>query len=392
VSTTTTRPAPAGARGWVGLALVLLVGTLLLTLANLGRAGSTEPLHPQNPEGDGARAVARVLEQQGVEVDVVGSDAALGRATLDRDTTLVVTSTEELGSSTYAGLRDAVQRAGTTVLVSPPAPVLSALGLDARVASVIGGDLEAECDLPLLADLTLQGGGTSYAAPGGTTCFRTGPGAELPGLVAVTGDTFLLGAAGVLTNASVDEADNAAVALRLLGQHPRLVWYHATDADLRAGDARADADHLAAVLPDWLVPALLLLTVAVLLALLWQGRRFGPLVVEPLPVTVRADETEASRGRLYRAARDPQHAADTLRADARAAWRERLHLPPTAPVETVAGHLAQRPGSPDRATLRALLEDGPVTDDRALLRLAADLAALHDPPAAPRKAPGKDRP
>ena len=393
VSTATGSRTRSGARGWVVLALVLTVGTVLLTVVNLDRAGSTEPLHPRNPEADGARAVARVLAQQGVEVDVVGSDDALRHAALNRDTTLVVTSTEELGSSTYAGLRAAVARVGTSVLVAPPGPVLSALGLDARPASPIGGRLEAECDLPLLADLTLASGGTSYAAPDGTACFRSGPGAELPGLVVQVGDTFLLGAAGALTNAAVEKGDNAAIALRVLGQHPRVVWYHATDADLRAGDARADADELAAVLPDWLVPALLLVAVAAVLALLWQGRRFGPLVVEPLPVTVRADETEASRGRLYPAARDRQHAADVLRADARSAWRERLHLPAPTPVGALAQHVARSVGDLDPQAVLALLDDGPVTDDRALQRLAADLAALGRVPRDPRRtAPGKDRP
>ena len=112
--------------------------------------------------------------------------------------------------------------------------------------------------------------------------------------------------------------------------------------------------------------------------------------VWPLPVTVRADETEASRGRLYRAARDRRHAADALRADARSAGRERLHLPPTATIDDLVDHLLARPGSPDRPTLHALLTDGPVEDDRALLRLAADLAALTDPH--PGTRPGKDRP
>ncbi len=379
-------PRGGGARGWVALALVLLAGTVLLTVANLDRAGSTKPLHPENAEDPGARAVARVLQQHGVDVEVVGSDAALRTADLDRDTTLVVTSTEELGTSTYPGLRDAAGRAGTTVLVTPPDPVLAELGVEARAGSVVGGRLEAECDLPLLADLTLEGGGTTYHVPGGTACFRTGPGAELPGLVALVDDTVVLGAAGPLTNASVREADNAAVVLRLLGQHPRLVWYVATADDLRAGDTRADADELSAALPPWLAPALLLLAVAVLVALLWQGRRFGPLVVEPLPVVVRADEAEASRGLLYRAARDRRHAADALRADARSSWRERLHLPPNATVDDVVEHLAARPGAPDRSTVRALLEDSPVADDRALLRLAADLASLTDP------APREDRP
>jgi hypothetical protein len=382
-ATTTRGRASSGVRGWVLLGLALLVGAVLLTVANLGRAGSTEALHPENPGEDGTRAVARVLEQQGLSVEVVESDRALGRTTLDEGTTLVVTATGELGTSTYPGLRAAVDRAGTTVLVAPPDPVLAELALDATSGSTIGGSLEAECELPLLDDLTLQGAGTTYDVPGGTACFRSGPGAELPGLVATTGDVVLLGAPGVLTNEAVDETDNAAVALRLLGQHDRVVWYHADEDDLAAGDTRADADELSQVLPDWLGPALLLLVVAAVLALLWQGRRFGPLVVEPLPVVVRADEAEASRGRLYGAARDREHAAAALRADARARWRARLHLPPSASVEAICDHLAGRRGAPDRAGLLALLEDGPVLDDRALLHLAADLAALE---------PRKDRP
>ncbi|GAA1939207.1 DUF4350 domain-containing protein [Nocardioides marmoribigeumensis] len=384
---------PGGARGWVGLALLLLVGAVLLTVADLGRAGSTEPLHPQNPTEDGARAVARVLADHGVDVEVVGSDRALRRTDLDAGTTLVVTGTGELGTSTYATVRDALDRAGTTVLVTPPDRLLDELDVTARSGSPIGGSLEAECDLPLLEDLTVDAVGTPYAVGGETgdaACFRTGPGAELPGLVATTGDTLLVGAAGLLTNDTVDEPDNAAVALRVLGQHPRVVWYHATADDLAAGDERADATELSTVLPRWLGPGLLLVAVAVLLALLWQGRRFGPLVVEPLPVTVRADETEASRGRLYRAARDRRHAAAALRADARSAWRERLHLPPTASVDDLVDHLAARAGAPDRRTLHALLADGPVADDRALLRLAVDLAALTDPH--PGTGPGKDRP
>ena len=389
---TTTRS--GGLRGWVGLGLVLLVGAVLLTVANLGDAGSTDPLHPRNPREDGARAVARVLAQHGVSVEVVESDDALGRTALGDDTTLVVTATGELGTSTYAGVRDAFQHAGTTVLVTPPDQLLTELGIPARAAtSPTGGDLEAECDLDLLSGLTVSAVGTPYdLADGaeGQACFRTGPGAELPGLVATTGRAVLLGAPGLLTNDAVHEADNAAVALRLLGQHPRLVWYHATADDLAAGDDRADSAELGTVLPDWLGPALLLVVVAVLLALLWQGRRFGPLVVEPLPVTVRADETEASRGRLYRAAKDRQHAADALRADARSSLRERLHLPPTAPVEVLVDQLAPRPGSPDRQALGALLADGPVTDDRALVRLAADLATLIDQ--APGTTPRKDRP
>ena len=57
----------------------------------------------------------------------------------------------------------------------------------------------------------------------------------------------------MLTNDRVAEADNAAVALRLLGQHDRLVWYVADRRDIAAGD---DGVASRAQLPPALVPAL----------------------------------------------------------------------------------------------------------------------------------------
>lgn len=381
------RPRPA--RGWVGLVLGLLLGAGLLTWANLDRAGSLDPLHPENPREDGARAVARVLADRGVEVTVVESRSALERSTVDGGTTLVVTGAGELGTSTYSSLADVVDEAGTTVLVAPMPGALEGLDLPFTPGSPVGGELEAGCDLPVVSGLVVDAAGPTYRPDGGdggdtATCFRSGTGAELPGLLARSGTVHVLGGSSLLTNDRVDEADNAAVALRLLGQHPRLVWYVPTADDLAVGDVRADAGALEDVLPRWLVPALLLLGAAATTALLWQGRRFGPLVVEPLPVEVRADETEASRGRLYRQARDPQHAADTLRAEARARWREHLGLPASAPVPALAERVAAHVGGPEPAEVLALLADGPVGDDGSLVRLAAGLARL-DPPAEPRR-------
>ena len=121
-TTTSTTPAPGSARrssvrGWVLLGLVLLAGAGLLTWANLARAGSLEALHPENPREEGARALAQVLQQQGVEVEVVTGDAELREADTGPDTLLVVTSTGELGTSDLPGAahRDVAgggQRAG----------------------------------------------------------------------------------------------------------------------------------------------------------------------------------------------------------------------------------------------------------------------------------------
>lgn len=393
MSTTSAAPSTTSARrtsvrGWVLLGLGLLVGAGLLTWANLARAGSLEPLHPENPEEDGARALAQVLEQQGVQVDVVTGDAELREADPGPATLLVVTSSNELGTTTYPALRAAMSQVAGSVLVSPTALALEELGLPVRVGTPTGGRIEASCDLAAVQDLTLDASGPTYEVSGDPvgqdqdTCFTSGSGAELPGLLLRVDEVHLLGGASAMSNDTIDEADNAAVMLRLLGSQERVLWYVADETDLAVDDTRADAQGLGELLPDWLVPGLVLLGGALLAAMLWQGRRFGPLVVEPLPVTVRADETETSRGRLYRAARDQQHAADALRAHTRARWRARLGVSPVVGddelVDLLLRHLtATRPERRfTRDELHALVHDGPVADDRGLTRLAAGLAAL----------------
>ena len=73
-------------------------------------AGRTADLDPANAEPNGARAVARVLAEQGVAVSVVRRAAVWESATVDRDTTVLVTSPENLGRSTAR--RVAVRAAG----------------------------------------------------------------------------------------------------------------------------------------------------------------------------------------------------------------------------------------------------------------------------------------
>ena len=63
---------------------------------------------------------------------------------------------------------------------------------------------------------------------------------------------MLFGADQALTNDQILRADNAAVALRLLGQDERLVWYVPSLDDL-VGD---DGVSLQSLLPRWIRPAL----------------------------------------------------------------------------------------------------------------------------------------
>lgn len=367
------------ARHRVTLLLVAaLAAAVGVVLWSGGGARTAADLDPDNPDAAGAQALARVLEDQGVALDVArGADAleaALPRGRTGNGsgtgtgTTVVVTSTGSLGASTLDrllvaadGARVVLVAAGPLVtdeLDLPGTPSTDALGRGTRGACA---DTSYD-DLVLEVDTTL-----AYPGPGG--CFATADGdavlVEREGLV-------LFGAGDALTNDQVLRADNAAVALRLLGQDPRLVWYVPDTADLVGDDGVA----LTSLLPDWLLPALWLVGLAVLALVLWRARRLGPLAVEPLPVVVRAIETTLSRGRLYRRAGDRAHAADALRRAARHRASERLRLgrPDDADlVREVARHL----GRPVEDVAGLLSSEAPApTTDHDLITLATRLAEL----------------
>jgi hypothetical protein len=304
----------------------------------------------------------------------------LQHTTVDAGTTVVVTSTEELGRATTRALRRHTSAAGALVLTSPAPTVIRTLGLPLTVAGTNGGGgTDAACTDGLLAGLTVATGPSAGYGPRGdapvTGCFQA-PGTEgstvsLVARVDRATRTYAVGATDLFSNARIEDADNAAAALRLLGQHDRLVWYVPDLRDVPAGDAGS----VRAQLPRGLVPALWLVAAAVVATMLWRGRRLGPLVVEPLPVVVRAVESTQGRGRLYRRVQDRAHPAGILRAATTRRLAAHLRLPPGTSTGALVVPLAQASGR-DPGSVADLLISRPVPDDMALTRLADDLAEL----------------
>lgn len=356
------------------LALVLLLaGTASVLLGSQSTPYSAD-LDPDNPDPNGGRAVARVLAGQGVQVQVARSAAELDDAAPDDDTTVVVTGADGLGRSTAGRLLE--QAGAARLLVVEPGPaVVDALGY--RVASfevTPEGARPARCADRLLTGLDVEVDAATAYTGGRRSCFPVeDAGTAL--YVDVGDDVSLLGAGSVLANERVTRADNAAVALRLLGQDGRLVWYIPDPADLGAADSLS----VRALLPRWLEPALWLGLASLVALVLWRGRRLGPLLTEPLPVLVRAVETTRSRGRLYRKVDDRGHAVGVLRAAARDRLATRLRLPPSAAddLDLLVGALHQRSDRDVRELRELLARDGPVPeDDHQLIRLARALAEL----------------
>lgn len=378
MTTTTSNPQDAtGTTGWLrrhrALALVgaALVTATLLTVLSGSDDQYTADLDPGNSGPAGARAVAQVLENQGIEVTVARSAAEFADAEIDATSTILVTSTESLGRTTAEQLTDAAS-VTEVILVDPSYGIPEVFDADEGRGYSGTRKVEAVCSDRLVDGLRAEtrAGSAFPTTPG--SCFPDGPGALL---TTPRDGVRFLGAADLLSNEQITRSDNAAIALRLLGQRDRLIWYVPDPADLAADDAVS----FGSLLPDWLGPGLLVGSVAVVALMLWRGRRLGPLAIEPLPVAITAIETTRSRGRLYRKANDRGYAAEALRSATRTELAEHLLLPRHAAgdVDLLVGMLASY-SALDPGSLRALLTPGAPapSSDRELITLANDLAAL----------------
>lgn len=354
-------------RVWIVVAVAFAVAVGISAWVGGDGTEYDDPYDPENPGPQGAQAVARVLADEDVTVTIARSAAALEDESVDADTTVVVTGTERLSDSTTERLLEHASP-GHLVLVEPGPGVLDHVdtaaaprdvAVDATAAGCAPYDgLEVSVDRALAWGEEVDG---CFTTAGGPLLTDLGPQAEA------------FGAGEALTNDQVLRADNAAVALRLLGQQPELIWYLPSYDDA----APDETVGLGSLLPDWILPSLWLALLAGGALVWWRGRRLGPLSTEPLPVVVRAVETARSRGRMYRRSNDRGHAARALRAATRRRAAERLHLgrhaDETVIITAVAAHLHR-----GFAETQALLGSGappPDTDDD-LVRLADELARI----------------
>jgi len=344
--------------------LLALAVTIVLGLADDERAA---PYDPDNPGPDGAQAMARVLDDEGVDVSVVRSADELDDTDVDQQSVVVVTSTDQLGENTLDRLTEHA-RGSRLVLVDPPADVVDAVGAGASTPRFMPDGIKAECDDPMFDGLTLEVDSAVFFR-GGIGCFEEEGGS----VVLEQGDVTLFGGGEAMTNDQALRGDNAAIGLRLLGQGDRLVWYVPTYEDVGADDELG----LDALLPRWIEPGLWVLAVAAVFLIVWRARRLGPLSTEPLPVVVKAIETTRSRGRLYRKAQDRAHAANALRAAARADAAVRLGLGAGHDEAALIRDLARHVDRPEAEIADLIGADASTpASDRDLIALARNLTEL----------------
>lgn len=360
-----------------GLMLVLFAGlvlaTILLPPSAESRRGSLT-----NPRPGGTRAIGEVLRGNGIDAHQV---ATLGEAKVaSADSTLLVYLSEDLNDAAVAALN---QSPADLVVVVATASYPTAVGelTDYQIqAANIAWNAEpvaADCSDPdaTAAGSLANGGANMLTTTDSTTsCFEDSGDyryavAWVNGrrVTVVSGDEWI-------RNETILEAGHAALAMRVLGRDPELVWYlPGIDA---IGESQADSEtDIWTVLPSWVRVSLGLLAFAAGAAALWRGRRFGKLVPENLPVEMPASEASTGLARLYRQANAVGHAAAGLRASSLHRLARRLGLASTAEPVAVIERLAQASGLPPDH-LHALYYGRPPANDIELVALATELSEL----------------
>ncbi len=354
--------------------LGILVAGGLLALLPAPRS-STTPLAPDNTAANGARALAQILSRQGVEVVYATTAAEAADAARDEATLLVAGDfylTPEGADRIAQAPADLVLVAATTWLDT------LAPGVGTQFGGGPAESREARCDdEDAAAAGTITASGSLVAlSPDAVGCFPGTDGGFAYVVSSVDGRRVaVLADPTPLTNAALADEGNAALVIRALGRHDRLVWYVPTAAE-SAVDVGGDAGPGAGdVLPPWVRALGLQALLVVLVVALWRGRRLGPVVSERLPVVVPAAETTRGRGRLYRRSRSYGHAAAALRAGTATRLAGRLGLPRSADAAATIDAVARATGRAP-ADVARILYGLPPSDDRSLAHLADELDHL----------------
>ena len=358
------------ARFPVGLLLAVLV-TALLVVATSSR-GSGEALDPESFAPQGSRALAQLLRTGGARVDRINNVPDLVRGA-------------KAGTMVFAPLLADLSRdeltmlaalPGELVLVAPTPDDLDALSLPVHaVGSTAVQNRRPACDLPAavragIADI----GGVTYESTGVTAsidCYDTGGRPTLLRLPARR--ITIVGSGQLFTNDKLASAGNASLALGVVGAQREVRWLVPALNRPQIGSQRTRS--LSSFIPVTVAFLLLQIGVVLLVHALWRARRLGRVVPEPLPVVVRAAEAAEGRGRLYRAARATDAAAEQLRAAARHDLGQRLGASGESTRITMISQAAVRTGR-DLTALDTLLYGPAPADDAALVRLASDLDEL----------------
>ena len=351
---------------------LMLVPALLTVWAQT--TTSTIPLAIDNPKDWGTMAVAELLRHEGVSVSKASSLSEAVDASR-QGATIAVVNADQLSDQDRRAL---AQAGGDVVVIGAKGGGNALAGLTDMTAkgtaASASSTLAPQCDdADAQAARSLAGTRASVSLQGdddAVGCFPVGK-----DRYAYATDSLPSGATlrvlpdpAPVANAHLAQKGHAAMGVRALGHHSRVLW-------LDGQRMKTPSLWNSPSTPPWLpVLILQLIVIAGVLAIV-QGRRFGGIVSEDLPVVVRSTETTVARGRLYRQGSDRPRAAQALRSGTALRLGAALGLPPGASRRDVIAAVATASGAAP-ATVDSLLYGPPPSSDDALATLAVQLDQL----------------
>ncbi|MDH6181653.1 hypothetical protein M2152_001835 [Microbacteriaceae bacterium SG_E_30_P1] len=358
---------------WIAIGIVA-IAVALVSFAAVGSGSGGPPLDPESPAPTGTMALVEVLRDQGVDVTVTRSlDDTIDAVRSADDTTLVLHDVSGILDGDQ--LINAASLTSSLVILDPYFSELRAIAPEVAHAGSVTGILDADCDLGAVERAgTITGDGVGFRVIDDTVeaerCFESDD--DVFSVIRVEkadGDVTVVGATTAMTNEAIVNHGNAAFALGLLGERERLVWYVPSFSDIDVGESDADLS------PAWVIAVMILLVIVGIAAAVWRGRRFGPLVIENLPVTVKASETMLGRSRLYARSSSRLRALDALRIGTIDRLATMCGLSRHATVEEVIAAVAAVTGG-DIQDLRNLLVGAQPRNDRDLIAYSDALLTL----------------
>ncbi|MCI0687430.1 MAG: DUF4350 domain-containing protein [Sporichthyaceae bacterium] len=359
-------------------AVIVLLAAGLIAWSRSGERSGL--LDPRSAAPSGSKALAELLRDQGVQVDLAETAADAARLA-GADATLLIAYGNLVGPTQLSQLTGVASR---IVVVAPTG---AALGHYLPGAVIAPGPIDVRsrdpgCTLPAAtAAGSARTGGVGYDLPEPrpsitvTSCYLDAGWAALAQRVEGGVSATALGTPDPLTNGELSKDGNAALAMNLLGERPHLVWYLPSVEEFLAGAGVEEPRSLWDLLPAGWKWAALQAAIAVILLALWRARRLGPVVIEPLPVVVRAAEAVEGRARLYRRITATDRAADALRAATRDRIAPMVGMTAASEPHALVGVVAERTGRPSQE-IGALLYGAAPANDAALVKLADDLDSL----------------
>lgn len=345
-------------RGLTVAGAVLLVA-LGITIANvLAAPKDGRALSAGNPGPSGAQAVARILSAHSVRVQPV-DDFRSAMAALSSHPGATLFLYDDGSYLDGDQLQQLTGRSGRTVVVAPSFTTLEGLDSGLQQAGIVPDGtevLQSGCSDPDARAAGAIQAPSAYLYSGGGTCYSpdiAGTGATGVLARSAAGNLTVVGSEQLMSNRELAREGNAALAVRTLGKADTVVWYLPGVGDFNNDAAPPTLNELAPAWTAYLGPWLILVAA---MAMVWRGRRMGPLVFEPLPVIVKAGETAYGRARLYQDARANELARDNLRAGALVRLARHLRLGPDASAEDVGRRAAAYVGWPESSVLDLLTE------------------------------------